>query len=101
MTGRVLVKVDREVDAYQHIDRVREEVSEHVDRLEALERDVKLLQQAERDRLTQTGVWTFVKAKLEAEAVGWMKWAIRAALMGAGAATIKAAEWLIRRAMHP
>jgi hypothetical protein len=76
-TGKVLVKVDREVDPYQHIDRVREEVFEHVQRLEDLERDVKLLKLAEQKRVTDSGVWKIVKGKLEEETIDWVKWAIR------------------------
>lgn len=49
-----------------------------------LKRDVKILQDAERDRLTETGIWTFIKAKLDAEAIDWVKWAIRGALAVVG-----------------
>ncbi len=100
MTGMVLVKVDREVDAYTHIDHVREEVFDQRQELDELQKRVKILEDAERERLTKTGAWTFVRAKLDAEAVSWRKWAVSAGLLGMGAGMIKAAEWLIRKAMQ-
>ncbi len=59
--------------------------------LARLKRDVKILQDAERDRLTQTGAWTFVKAKLDRESVNWMKWGIRATLAAVAALLLKLA----------
>lgn len=73
-----------------HPDLVVEEISASVRELEreiyTLKRDVKLLQDAERERLTGTGAWRVVKAKLEEETIDWLKWAIRGtlALIGTG-----------------
>ncbi len=88
MTGKVLAKVDRAVDPYQHIDRVREEVFEHLQRLEGLEREVQALKNTNATRWTESGVWKVVKAKLDEEAIDWMKWGIRAALAGLGSAML-------------
>jgi hypothetical protein len=52
-------------------------LSQFEERIYVLERDVRLLQQAEQDRITRSGVWTIVKGKLDSEAVDWMRWAAR------------------------
>lgn len=100
MTGKVLAKADRDVDPYQHIDRVREEVYEHLERLEALEREVQALKNANVTRYTDSGIWKVVKIKLDEKAVDWMVWAARALLVGFGGVLIKAIEWMIRKAMN-
>lgn len=100
MTGKVLAKADREVDPYQHIDRVREEVYEHLERLERLELEVQALKNANVNRYTDSGIWRVVKVKLEEKAIDWMVWASRALLIGVGGVLIKAIEWLIKKAMH-
>ena len=103
LTGKVLVKVDREIDPWTHIDHVREEVFDQGQIIEALDKRVLMLEDAERSRpkpLTDSGVWKVVKRNLDAEVVGWMKWGIRAALMGTGAAILWLIEWLIQRAFH-
>lgn len=97
-TGKVLLKVSREVDAYQHIDRVREEVFEQLQRIEDLERDNKILKEAERKRITDTGVWRIVKGKLDAEAVDWAKWIVRAGLAGLGTAFLSLMAVVLRLA---
>lgn len=107
LTGKVLVKVDREVDPYQHIDHVREEVFDQGQVIEALDKRVLLLEEAERKRerpLTESGVWKVVKAKLDAEAVDWAKWAVRGILAGVCGIVFALVQWLIRwwiqRALH-
>lgn len=98
MTGKVLVKVDREVDPYQHIDRVREEVYEHVGRLDALENEVQALKNANIKRWTETGIWGVVKSRSNEEKIDWLLWGIRAALGGIGAAALLGAGFIIKMA---
>jgi hypothetical protein len=57
--------------------------------IQRIGRDVLLLQASDRDRLTQTGVWTFIKAKLDAQVIDWGTWALRGAI-GAGVAGVLA-----------
>lgn len=97
-TGKVLLKVSREVDAYQHIDRVREEVFEHLQRIEDLEADIQRLKIAEQKRITDTGVWKIVKGKLDAEKVDWAKWAVRAGLAGLGTAFLSVMALILKYA---
>lgn len=97
ITSRIRAAVDRSEDPHLLIDMVREEQGEHDERLTDLERDVKLLQDAERDRLTRTGVWPIVKAKLDEEAVDWVKWGVRAAFCGFGTAMLSGMAWIITR----
>lgn len=70
------------IDGLRDVEQMsRSGLKNHEDRL-------LILEQAERERLTKTGVWTFVKAKLDEEAVDWMKWAIRGTLAVGGTAII-------------
>lgn len=77
-----------------HPDLAIETISEAVRELESeiytLKRDVKLLQDANRERknFTDSGVWRTVKAKLDEEAVDWVRWAIRGVLGVVGATLI-------------
>lgn len=64
---------------------------DHEDRL-------KMLEDAARNRVTESGVWRIVKGKLDGEAVGWMKWATRAALGGLGAAGLGLVGLLLKLA---
>lgn len=98
MTGKVLAKVDREVDPYTHIDRVREAVFDQAEDIANLKRRLKLLENAQIERVTETGVWRIVKSKLDAEAVGWAKWATRAMLAGLGTAALSLLGLLIHYA---
>ena len=50
------------------------------------EKRLLLLEETERKRVTETGVWRIVKGKLDEEAVDWVKWAVRAGLIGLGGA---------------
>jgi hypothetical protein len=59
---------------------------------------IKILEDAERARVTETGVWRIVKGKLDAEAVGWMRWATRAGLAALGSGALAGLAWLIRLA---
>jgi hypothetical protein len=47
-----------------------------------------MLEQAQRERWTESGVWKVVKAKLDAKTVDWGKWAFRSAMAGIGAALL-------------
>lgn len=53
-------------------------------RLEVLERDVRLLQIAETRRVTDSGVHKAIVEHANKDAVNWLRWGIRAALIGAG-----------------
>ena len=54
-------------------------------------RDIKLLQDAERSRVTDSGVHRIVKAEFNRGAVDWMKWGTRAAVLAAGGLLVKLA----------
>lgn len=71
MTGIVVAKCDRSVDPYQHIDRTRTEVYEHLLRLEALEREVQAIKNVNRTDWTATGIGDVVNATLKARTVKW------------------------------
>jgi hypothetical protein len=64
---------------------------DHEDRL-------KMLEDASRNRVTESGVWRIVKGKLDGEAVGWMKWGTRAALGGLGVAGLGLVGLLLKLA---
>lgn len=56
--------------------------------IQRIARDVLLLQASDRERLTQTGVWTFIKAKLDAQVIDWGTWALRGAIAAGVAAVL-------------
>lgn len=76
-----------------HSDLVVEQLAGHFreieTRIERLERDVKLLQDAERERLTESGVFRIVESRFNKGAVDWMKVAVRAGLIGACGLVLK------------
>jgi hypothetical protein len=101
ITSRLRAAVDREVDPYLHIDMVREEQEQHLQRIKTLERELRALKvtvQGMRE-WTSTGVWNAVKVRLDAKTVSWVTWATRAALCGVGAAALSALGWLVWRGM--
>lgn len=100
MTGKIAAKADRERDPFEYIDETRQEIVEVNDWRDATDKRLKILEDAERDRLTKTGVWMIVKEKLEAETVDWVKWAVRAAFAGFGSLMIGIAGWVISRIFH-
>jgi len=64
--------------------------------IQRIARDVLLLQASDRERLTQTGVWTFIKAKIDAQVIDWGTWAMRGALGAAAAGVVAALAMLAR-----
>lgn len=90
LTQRVLAAIDKSDDPHLHIDILRRELYEQAEAMQAMARDIKLLQDAERERLTATGAWTLVKAKLEEEAIDWVKWMIRGTVGALGLALVGA-----------
>jgi hypothetical protein len=96
ITSRILAAIDRSDDPHLHIDILREADLEQSEAIQQLQRDVKLLQDAERKRLTDTGVWKIVKGKLDQETVDWVKWAVRAALAGLGTGGLALLAWLLK-----
>ena len=71
-------------------------MAELEERLHRAERDIRLLQNAEQERITKSGVWTIVKGKLDAEAVNWMKWGVRASVGALIAGLVTAVGFLLR-----
>ena len=84
MTGKIAAKADRSRDPFEYIDDTRDEVVQINEWRERTDKRLKILEDAERDRLTKTGVWVYVRAKLETEAADWVKWAIRGTIGAAG-----------------
>lgn len=101
-TGIVIAKCDRAVDAYQHIDRTRQEVYEHLVRLEVLEREMIAVKNSVRGELSDTGIWDVVKAKLDGKtvesAIDWRTWAIRGVLGSLGGLTVLGIVFLLKTA---
>jgi hypothetical protein len=70
------------VDALRDIERMaRSGLDEHGKR-------IKMLEDAERQRLTDTGVMRLIDAKLTSKVAGWMKWAIRGLIGAIGTALL-------------
>jgi hypothetical protein len=97
-TGIVVAKADRNADPYQHIDHLREQCFYQEQKIKVLERDIQVLKAAERDRLTESGAWNAVKVRLDAQAVDWLKWGIRAMASALFVAVLSGCGLLIRLA---
>lgn len=95
ITQRVLAAIDKSEDPHLAIDILRQEDERQSSMLLKLEKRIVLLEEAERDRITKTGVWTIVKSKLEEETVDWVKWAVRGCLGALFAALVSGAGWAI------
>lgn len=80
------------IDGMRDIEQMaRGGLKEHADRLQMLE-------DAERARISETGVWRIVKGKLDAEKVDWVKWGVRAGLAGLGTAFLSLMAVVLRLA---
>jgi hypothetical protein len=71
-------------------DTIRDIETRYGESLEDHDTRIRLLEIAEQNRLTKTGVWTIVKGKIEDEAIDWWKWAVRGVLATVGAALVAA-----------
>lgn len=98
ITQRVLTAIDRSVDPYIHIDRLRRAVADQYDTIEAMDKDIQLLKLAEQKRVTETGVWKIVKGKLEEETIDWVKWAIRGTVGALGVSALGGLVWILKLA---
>ena len=77
ITRRIRAAVDRSDDPHLLIDMVREELEDHIQRIEVLEKDVQSLKNSDRNQWTKTGIWAVVKERLDSEAIVWLRWAAR------------------------
>lgn len=98
ITQRVLAAIDKSDDPHLHIDILREETHRQSIAMQVMERDIKLLQDAERERLTETSVIRTVAAEFSRREINWMKWAVRSALGGIGAALLAVLGWVFKLA---
>lgn len=62
------------------------------------EKRILMLEEGQRSRLTDSAVWLIVKAKLDKEAVDWVKWGVRAGLAGLGTAFLSLLAVIMRLA---
>jgi len=99
-TGKIVVKADRDVDPYQHIDHLRQQAYELGEEQEKIWAQINALRNSVSNKRdwTESGVWRVVKEKLEEETIDWVKWGVRAALAGLGTAFLAVMAWLLRLA---
>jgi hypothetical protein len=97
MTGKIAAKADRARDPFEYIDDLRQEVVEVNEWQSRTDRRLQILEDAERKRLTETGVWRVVRDKLDDEAIDWVKWGVRAAFCGFGTLMLSGMGWIIAR----
>lgn len=64
------------------------------------EKRLAMLEEAQRARLTDSGVWKIVKGRLEAQTVDWVKWATRAAVAGIGGTLLAVVGRLAWKGLH-
>lgn len=88
VSQRIRVQLIEDGHTELAVESIIEPIRDLEEELGLLRRDVKLLQDANRERknYTDSGIWKVVKGKLDEQAVGWVKWALRGvlAIMGAG-----------------
>lgn len=77
VTRRLLAKIDREIDVYVVLDRFRQAIYDQDDYIAKLERDIKILQDADRARLTETGVNKLLDLRQGRSLKEWGTWALR------------------------
>ncbi len=96
MTGKVVAKADRQVDPYTHIDHIREQIFDYGEEFEKLWQQINSLRTTINNKRdwTESGVWRVVRAKLDEEAIDWVKWGVRAALAGVGTAFLTFLIWM-------
>jgi hypothetical protein len=96
ITRRLRAAVDRSEDPHLLIDMVREEQEEHLQRLKALEREVRGLKvslQSVRE-WTATGVWNAVKVRLDSQALKAGKKLAWGIVAGGGTLLLGLITWL-------
>lgn len=59
------------------------------------EKRLLMLEEGQRERVTESGVWKIVKGRLDTQAVGWSSWAVKAALAGLGTALLGIIGWIL------
>jgi hypothetical protein len=64
------------------------------------EKRLLILEDAERKRVTETGVWRIVKGKLDGQAVDWAQWAIKGVLAVIGTALVGGLLKLAWKGLH-
>lgn len=63
-------------------------------KVDLMQLEVNGIKNAQRETLTETGVWRVVEAKLERKVVDWGAWAVRGVLAGAGTLALTLLGWL-------
>ncbi len=94
VTRRLLATIDRNIDVYVCLDRFRQAIYDQDDYIAKLERDIKLLQIAERERVTNTGVQRAITSELQTRELNLSKWLIGGIAAGLGTLLIAAIAWL-------
>jgi hypothetical protein len=97
-TGMVAAKCDRSVDPYTHIDHIRDEIVTQNLRQDRFALELQALKNSDRAEWTKTGIWYVVKAKLDEEAVDWLKWFIRGAAAAVGSGLLALLVWVLKLA---
>ncbi len=79
---------------YVVLDRFRQAIYDQDDYIAKLERNIKLLQDAERNRVTDTGVQQAIKSELSTRELNLSKWIMGGLTAGLGALLLAAITWL-------
>jgi hypothetical protein len=98
ITQRVLAAIDKSDDPHLHIDILRQQLSDQSLELKRQAQRIVALEDAERDRLTQTSVLRTIKDEFSKREINWMKWAVRGVLAGVGTALLGGAGWVLKLA---
>ena len=102
ITQRVLAAIDRSDDPHLHIDILRRAVYQQAAKLQQFGSALKRLQDAERKRLTESGVFRAIKADRDQRQLkwftNWRTWIVRGLVAAAGTAFLSVMAWVLKLA---
>ena len=93
-TRKLLAKIDRDIDVYVCLDRFRQAFYDEADYTSSLETRIKLLEDAQRARVTETGVHKAIKAELSTRELNFSKLVFGGLAAGLGTLLIAAITWV-------
>jgi hypothetical protein len=98
LTGKVVAKADETQGLWYHINHLRQAVYDLGEALQALDRKINGVKNAQADQWTESGIWNLVNARLNANRVEWVNSVVKIVL-GVGVTSIVGGiAWLARMA---
>jgi len=94
-TRRILAKIDRDVDVYVVLDRLRQAIYDLDDYTGRLDARINALEQEKVKFQTESGVHRILENAVAKQAIDWGGWAVRGTV---GAGALAMAGWILKLA---